>query len=239
MLRFGMIQLKGDECRVLGVLVEKALTTPAQYPLTLNALTTGCNQKNNRFPVTNWDEDRVMDALDGLRGKGLVREAMLSGSRVAKFRHMAREVLQVDTSQLVVLTELLLRGPQSIGDIRQNASRMHPIESLEVCKAILDGLMTRMEEQGGTMVKEVPPPPGSRARLYVQLLCPDLHPLGALAGGGSGGADDEDDGGAAASGGGGTGGLASRVESLESEVARLRNALSKLAGSLGEPDPLG
>lgn len=237
-----MVQLKPDECRVLGVLVEKALTTPAQYPLTLNALTTGCNQKNNRHPVVNWDEDRVMDALDGLRGKGLVREAMLSGSRVAKFRHLAREVLHVDTSQLVVLSELFLRGPQSIGDIRQNASRMHPIESLEVCKAILDGLM-RAEGEGETaraqMVKEVPPPPGSRARLYVQLLCPDLHRLDSVAASSRDDHDRDEGGGTESGGGSGKPGLAARVEALEGEVARLKAALTKFAGSLGEPDPLG
>ncbi len=235
-----MVQLKPDECRVLGVLVEKALTTPAQYPLTLNALTTGCNQKNNRHPVVNWDDDRVMDALDGLRGKGLVREAMLSGSRVAKFRHLAREVLHVDTSQLVILTELLLRGPQSIGDIRQNASRMHPIESLELTKGILDALM-RAEGEGETarqvMVKEVPPPPGSRARLYVQLLCPDLHRLDSVAASGNG--DDETEDRGTSGNGASSGGLATRVESLEQEVAGLKAALAKLAASLGEPNPLG
>jgi uncharacterized protein len=225
-----MMQLKPDECRVLGVLVEKALTTPAQYPLTLNSLTTGCNQKNNRFPVVNWDEDRVMDALDSLRQKGLVREAMLTSSRVAKFRHMAREVLHVDTPQLIILTELLLRGPQSIGDIRQNASRMHPLESLEITRNVLDSLMQRPEPDGTPMVKEIPPPPGQRARLFVQLLCPDLHPLNALMPSDS---EPEESRAQAASPG-----LAARVEALESEVARLRAAIGKFAASLGEPDPL-
>ena len=83
--------LAPNECRVLGVLVEKALTTPAQYPLTLNALVNGCNQKNNRHPVTSLDEDDVLEALDGLRAKQLVREVLLTGSRVGKFRHTARE----------------------------------------------------------------------------------------------------------------------------------------------------
>src|SRR5262245_1278399 len=131
-----MITLSRDECRVLGVLVEKAQTTPAQYPLTLNAVTMGCNQKNNRDPVTNLTEERVFDAIDKLRAKGLVRELMLSGSRVPKFRHMGREVLQVNTTELVLLTEMLLRGPQTIGELRGRATRMHPIASLEEAQAV-------------------------------------------------------------------------------------------------------
>ncbi|MBY0261680.1 MAG: YceH family protein [Phycisphaerales bacterium] len=229
-------ELKPDECRVLGVLVEKAMTTPQQYPLTLNALVSGCNQKNNRLPVVTWDEDRVMDALDGLRHKGLVREAMLSGSRVAKFRHLGREVLGVDTPGLVLLTELLLRGPQSIGEIRQNASRMHPIESLETAKAVLDGLMQAVpgevgEEGRPALVKEFPPPPGSRARVYAQLLCPGLHPI--QSGGSAAEAERGEERGEAVDGG-----VVDRVAALEMEVARLKSALSRLASRLGEPDPL-
>jgi uncharacterized protein YceH (UPF0502 family) len=235
-----MVTLKPDECRVLGVLVEKAMTTPQQYPLTLNALTTGCNQKNNRLPVVSWDEDRVMDALDGLRGKGLVREAMLSGSRVAKFRHLGREVLGVDTPQLVVLAELLLRGPQSVGEIRQNASRMHPLESLEATRSVLESLMQPGPSpdggdgaERGVMVKEYPPPPGSRARLYAQLLCPELHPIQAGASAGSEAGSETD---TPSSPGGAD--LAGRVEALEREVGALRAGLSRLASRLGEADPL-
>ncbi len=168
-----MITLTKDECRVLGVMVEKAQTTPGQYPLTLNGATLGCNQKNNRDPVTNFTEERVFDALDKLRAKGLARELMLSGSRVPKFRHMAREVLEVTTSELVILAEMLLRGPQTVGELRGRATRMHPIASLEEAQALLDALMARPEP----MVKELPPAPGSRAKRYMQLLCPDLHPL--------------------------------------------------------------
>jgi len=232
--------LKPDECRVLGVLVEKAMTTPQQYPLTLNALVSGCNQKNNRLPVVTWDEDRVMDALDGLRQKGLVREAMMSGSRVAKFRHLGREVLGVETPGLVVLTELLLRGPQSIGELRQNASRMHPIESLEALKGVLDGLMSPVEGEAGRpgLVQEFGPPPGSRARVYAQVLCPSLHAVQT----GGGRAEHASDAQAAEGGPGAMGGLdpaaMERMEALEAEVARLRAGLSRLASRLGEPDPL-
>ena len=218
--------LKPDECRVLGVLVEKALTTPQQYPLTLNALTLGCNQKNNRFPVVEWDEDRVLDAVDGLRAKagGLVREAMLSGSRVAKYRHQAREVFALETAPLVILTELFLRGPQSVGELRQHASRMHPIASLEETQAILDALMSR------AMVKEFPPPPGSRAKLYAQLVCPSLHriearsPVDAAAG-------DAPDAPAETHHAGSP--LQARLEALEQEVRTLKTELAALRTSLG------
>lgn len=176
-----MPTLTADEIRVLGVLIEKALTTPAQYPLSLNAAVVGCSQKNNRSPVGDYTEDRVFDAIDGLKAKGLAREAMLSGSRVAKFRQVGLEGLKVSMTELVVLAELMLRGPQTVGEIRGNASRMHPIESLESCQAALDALAHRPEETGGVvlgpLVKELPPPPGSRARLFAQLLCPDAHPV--------------------------------------------------------------
>jgi uncharacterized protein len=176
-----MPTLSPDEIRVLGVLVEKALTTQAQYPLSLNALAAGCSQKNNRSPVADYAEDRVYDAVDALKAKGLVREALLSGSRVAKFRHVALDALKVSMTELVVLAELMLRGPQTVGEIRGNASRMHPIESLDACQAVLDALAHRAPDAGGIipgpLVRELPPPPGSRARLFAQLLCPDAHPV--------------------------------------------------------------
>lgn len=157
-----------------------------------------------------------------------------TGARVPKFKHNAREVLGVDTSQLVILTELLLRGPQSIGDLRGNASRMHAIESLESARSILDTLMAPAPPaRPEPIVKEVPPPPGSRARLFVQLLCPDLHPLGSLAPTSSPGTPVENHRSSP-----GADGLTERVSALESEVGRLKTALSTLAAKLGEPDPL-
>lgn len=226
-----MIMLTRDECRVLGVLVEKALTTPGQYPLTLNSLVLGCNQKNNRDPVTNLTEERVYDAVDGLRKKGLVREAMLSGSRVSKFRHVARETLNVTTEELVILTELLLRGPQAIGEIRGHASRMHPLDSIESAQALVEGLMKREE----AMVKEIPPLPGQRAKRYVQLLCPDLHPLDHASHAGAAADDDSDDDESGVS----RDELQARVAALEGEIETLKSALRKLAAAVGEADPLG
>lgn len=166
-----MMQLTPNECRVLGVLVEKAQTTPGQYPLTLNSMVTGSNQRSNRHPVTNLTEDHVLEAIDALRAKDLVREVVMSGSRVAKYRHVARETLGVSTSELVVLTELLLRGPQTVGEIRGRASRMHPLESMEIVENVLASMKNREQP----LVREVPPEPGSRAGRWAQLLCPSLH----------------------------------------------------------------
>ena len=223
-----MLQLTPNECRVLGVMVEKAQTTPQQYPLTLNALTNGCNQKNNREPVTNLSEEQVMDALDGLRGKNLAHEVMLSGSRVQKFRHVAREGLNIDTNQLIILTELLLRGPQTLGELRGRASRMHPLETTDIVKNILDSLMQREEP----LVRDLPPAPGDRAARFAQLLCPDLHPLDApsfISAATSQRATstvvDE--------------GLLARVENLEREVAHLRAAVDRMAIVLGQTAEAG
>lgn len=219
-----MITLKPDECRVLGVLIEKALTTPQQYPLSLNSLTVGCNQKNCRSPLTSFDEDRVFDAVESLRTKGLVREAMLSGSRVAKFRHIARETLSVETPALVVLAELMLRGPQSAGELRGNANRMHPIESLDALHAILASLM----KSDPPMVRELP---GGHARRYAQLICPDLHSLEEPAGAPAEHSHRGESG--PTSAGTASAGLTARVESLEREVQRLKDVVQRLAMESG------
>ncbi len=226
-----MLTLTPNEARVLGVLIEKAQTTPAQYPMTLNAMVSGANQKNNREPVTSLTEAQVLEALDGLRVKRMINEVMLSGSRVQKYRHIARETLEITTSELVILTELLLRGPQTIGELRGRASRMHPLESTDIVKNVLDSLMQRVEP----MVRELPPAAGDRSPRYMQLLCPNLHPETTMSpardnrlGSGSGGAAhhlpisqghaDE---------------LANRVGDLEQEVARLRHIIEEMATSLG------
>lgn len=214
-----IISLTAHESRVLGTLVEKAQTTPGQYPLTLNSLVTGCNQKNNRDPATNFTEDDVLTAIEGLRGKELAREAMLAGSRVHKYRHVAREKLAVSTAELVVLSELLLRGPQAPGELRSNAQRMMPpgdgaLATLESTLSVIEGLASRPEP----MVKRLPRRPGERAERYAQLLCPDLHPLdGPVA----------SEAPAAPRSGAGSD-LAARVGRLEEEVAKMREALNLL-----------
>src|SRR5438067_2998594 len=166
-----MIELTADEARVIGVLIEKAQTTPDQYPLTINAVVNGANQKNNRDPVTNMDDGAALSALIGLRNKGLVVQQDAHGQRVPKFRHQFKETLGVNTPEMVILAELLLRGPQTLGELRGRASRMHPLASLEEVKGHLRALSDRTEP----LVHELPPSPGSRAERYEQLLCPEMH----------------------------------------------------------------
>jgi uncharacterized protein YceH (UPF0502 family) len=220
-----MVQLSPPESRVLGVLIEKALTTPDQYPLSLNALVAGCNQKNNRDPVLTIAEDAAFDALETLRGKQLVIRVDVANSRVHRFKHTAVETLHARTAEIAILAELLLRGPQTIGELRGRASRMHPLESLDVVKDMLRALMERPEPY----VKEIAPAPGSRAERFVQLLCPDLHRLDVPAASPAATAatlppraDASPE-------------LVERVTRLEGEVASLRQLVTRLAEALGEP----
>jgi uncharacterized protein YceH (UPF0502 family) len=207
------------------VLIEKAFTTPDQYPLTLNAVVNGSNQKNNRDPVLTIDDTRAFEALEGLRAKKLVIRADMAGSRVNKYKHLTGETLQARAAEVAILAELLLRGPQTLGELRGRASRMQAFESLDAVKNMLTALMTRELP----LVRELPPSSGSRAERFVQLLCPDLHPLDLPS---------SDSASPAGSTPVPTGGLSARVDALQSDMAMLKDALRRLAASIGEPDPL-
>ena len=216
-----MLELTPEECRVLGVLVEKAQTTPDAYPLSLNALTNGANQKNNRSPIMELTEDDVFSAVTGLRSKGLLIQSDTLGSRVSKYRHNALEKLGVTLRQLAVLAELLLRGPQTLGELRGRATRMHPLESVEMVQSVVEELMGRPEP----LVQKIAPAAGDRAERYFQLLCPDAHPLDMLAtpaDGSSVGAPT----------------LSQRVAELEGKVEQLSSAMQKLYEQLGVEKPL-
>ncbi len=136
------VPLSPRERRVLGVMVEKAKTTPEYYPMTLAAIVTACNQKSNRDPVTNYDQDDVEEALQGLRKKGATI-LIEGGGRVVRWKHNLYDWLKVSKVELAVLAELMLRGPQTEGDLRARASRMEPLADLGVLRAILEGLMPR------------------------------------------------------------------------------------------------
>jgi uncharacterized protein YceH (UPF0502 family) len=136
------VPLTAPERRVLGVLVEKAKTTPEYYPLTIAAIVTGCNQKSNRDPITNYDADDVEDFLNGLRKKGAV-VMVEAGGRVVRFKHTLYEWLKVNKVELAVVAELLLRGSQTEGDLRARASRMEPLADLPALQAILDSLAAK------------------------------------------------------------------------------------------------
>lgn len=157
------VPVSANARRVLGVLVEKAKTTPDHYPLTLNAIISGSNQKSNRDPKTELDEDDVLFALDELRGVGAVREVQGSG-RAIKYRHAAYEWLDVDGPGSAVMTELLLRGPQTLGEIRTRASRMHALDDLQAAKEVVDGLI----EKG--LVEALSPP--GRGQTFAHTLYP-------------------------------------------------------------------
>ncbi len=128
--------------RILGVLGEKAKTTPDQYPLTLNALTNGCKQKSNRSPQMNLEPIQIEDALEQLRAMGAVSEVQ-GGGRVAKFRHYLYEWLGVDKTECAVMIELLLRGSQTVGELRGRAARMEPIDDIAALRPILNALIDR------------------------------------------------------------------------------------------------
>ncbi len=133
--------LSALERRLLGVLVEKAKTTPDIYPLSMNSLVTGCNQKSNRDPVMNVSDFEVEEALTGAQKKGLV--VKITGGRVERWRHILYETWRVEKVELAVLAELLLRGPQSAGELRARASRMEPIADLDALRPVLSELAKR------------------------------------------------------------------------------------------------
>src|SRR6478735_2016610 len=136
------VPLSPRERRVLGVLVEKAKTTPEYYPLTIAALVTGCNQKSNRDPVTNYDADDVEEVLHDLRHKGAA-VMVEAGGRVVRWKHTLYDWLKVSKNELAVIAELLLRGPQTEGDLRARASRMEPLPDLPALQAVLEALTAR------------------------------------------------------------------------------------------------
>src|SRR5882724_2066102 len=123
--------LTDTEVRVLGCLVEKQVTTPEYYPLTLNALTLACNQKNNRQPVTSLNEATVMEAVESLREKNLVYIFYGSNSRVPKYKHVMPEILHLSHQKLALMCVLMLRGPQTIGELRERAARLYEFSGLE------------------------------------------------------------------------------------------------------------
>lgn len=158
------------EARVLGSLIEKDITTPDYYPLSLNALTNACNQKNNREPVMNLDEDSIRKALRTLNEKGLAGSAGGADSRVPKYEHRLQEAFNFGRPEIAVLCVLLLRGPQTLGELRGRTDRMYRFEELADVLATLDRLMKREPP----LVKMLPRSAGTRESRYTHLLCGDV-----------------------------------------------------------------
>src|ERR1700757_2850507 len=162
------VLLTETEARVLGSLVEKDITTPDYYPLSLNALVNACNQKSNRDPVMNLGEDSVRQALHSLNEKGLAGNASSAGdSRVPKYEHRMQEAFNLMRPDSALLCVLMLRGPQTPGELRGRAERMHRFEDLTDVQSTLQRLMTREEP----LVKALPRQPGTKEARFAQLLC--------------------------------------------------------------------
>ncbi len=160
------IQLTFEETRVLGCLLEKERTTPEYYPLTLNSLTSASNQKSSRHPVTEFDDDVITEALDGLRGKGLVMQVAVAGSRVPKFKHLVDDVLpDLDDGTRAILCVLMLRGQQTAGELKTRTERLHSFAELAHAQTAIDALI----EQG--LARMVPAGGGRRAITFIHLLC--------------------------------------------------------------------
>jgi uncharacterized protein len=195
------------EARIIGALIEKQLTTPEYYPLTLNALVAACNQKTNRDPVVNYDEQTVQTALDELRDKNLVYVFYGSTSRVPKYKHILPQVYELEPSETAVLCVLMLRGPQTIGELRERTGRLYDFRDLNDVNETLEALQKRDEP----LIIRLERQPGQKEARYAHLLCgevdaaayaPKIHAAASPAGN-------------------------ERLEKLEQEVAELRNELNE------------
>jgi uncharacterized protein YceH (UPF0502 family) len=156
------------EARVLGVLIEKAHTVPDSYPLSLNSLTLGCNQKTARDPVLNATEAEVQDAIHALKALHLVFEA--SGSRVTRYEHNAGRALALPSQSIALLATLMLRGPQTVSELRTASERLHRFADLSSVEGFLDELAARPDDKGGALVMKLPRAPGAREPRWAHLL---------------------------------------------------------------------
>ena len=195
------------ETRVLGTLYEKQHTVPDSYPLTLNALVSGCNQKTSRSPVMEVTESEVQGAIDSLKSANLVMET--SGGRVARYSHNLERVLQVPSQSAAILTVLMLRGPQTVGELRINCDRLHSFADTSAVQGFLDELAAR---PAGALVAELPRAPGARENRWAHLLSGKVEAPPAPP-------PKED--------------LTATVARLESELAALKELVAKLARQAG------
>ena len=193
------------EARVLGTLMEKARTVPDSYPLSLNALVLGCNQKSSRDPLMEVSDDEVRSAIDSLKAQSLVFEG--SSSRVPRFEHNFQRAAGVSEPQAVVMGLLMLRGPQTVAELRTSGERWYKFADTAAIEAVLQALQQRGDDGGQPTVQKLPRMPGAREQRWVHLLCgePDVAALMASAPAGGEASD-----------------LLARVTALENAVARLK-----------------
>ena len=206
--------LSPSEARVLGVLIEKSKTTPDAYPLTVNSLTAGCNQKTSRDPVMSLSESEVQTTLESLRGRTLIMESFGASGRVLRYAHNFAKVYDVPAAGVDLLAVLMLRGPQTASELRANCERLHRFADASTVEAYLEELA---ERPTGAMVLKLPRQPGAREQRWTHLMCgePALETFShnVMA---SPSANQSD--------------LEARVELLEQEVAELRAKLVLLVG---------
>jgi uncharacterized protein YceH (UPF0502 family) len=202
-----MNELTPLQARVLGCLIEKKETTPEQYPLTLNALKNACNQKTARDPVTSYNEGEIGHTLRELESLGIVREAW--GARVAKYEHLADKAIGVHSKGLALLCPLMLRGFQTLGELKTHAHRLYEFDDLDDVQFVLQ----RLAEHEPPLVMTLPRQPGQKEARFAHLLCgepeipePGSWPVAAAA----------------------SSGLAERVEALEAEVISLKQEIDSL-----------
>jgi uncharacterized protein YceH (UPF0502 family) len=206
------------EARVLGTLMEKARTVPDSYPLSINSLMLGCNQKTSREPLMELEDAQVASAVAQLRELGLVQET--TGGRTTKFTHNFQRGIGVFEQSAVLLGLLMLRGPQTAGELRLNTERWYKFADISSVEGFLDELLERSVEKGGPLVVKLPRLPGAREQRWAHLLCGPVD-VSELESGRSGHA----------------GGNTERLERLEQEVAQLRQLVLRLCAELGvSPD---
>ena len=215
--------LTPHEARVLATLMEKARTVPDSYPMSLNGLVTGCNQKTSRDPVMNLSDAEAQEALDSLKLLTLAFES--SGNRTTRWEHNFQRGVGVPEQSAVLLGLLMLRGPQTAGELRINAERWYRFADTSSVEAFLDELQERSEEKGGPLVIKLDRAPGAREQRWAHLLCGPVDASAAVisrSGAAAGPASAE---------------LQARVTQLEAEVADLRATVQKLCAELGMSQP--
>jgi uncharacterized protein YceH (UPF0502 family) len=212
--------LTATEARVLGTLMEKARTVPDSYPLSMQALLTGCNQKTTRDPVMNLTEGQVAEALDELKAMALVVEQ--SGARVPRYSHNFQRGVGVPEQAAALLGLLMLRGPQTAGELRINSERWHRFADISSVDAFLEELQDRSSDKGGPLVVKLPRAPGTREQRWAHLLCGEVDLTQTPTGPTSSAATEDE-----------VIALTRRVAALEGQVAHLQGTLTQLCEQLG------
>jgi uncharacterized protein YceH (UPF0502 family) len=213
-----LVELSAEQCRVIGVMLEKEVTTPDQYPLSLNGVTLGCNQKSNRDPVVQYSENDVQNIIDELKSKKLIFEQTGVGSRVVKYRHRFCNTefgdLKLSRQQLAIVCVMLLRGPQTPGELRTRTNRLAEFENTAEVESVLEKMHDLNDEQ---LVVKLPREPGKRESRYAHLFSGEVDTSALISPSHS-----------AEVGNSGSQNSLARIEQLEDQVAQLIEQVEKM-----------